>query len=144
MADNSELLLSLLEQAEQLPHREKDALTALWIRLEMLIRGIFGEDSFYLDRIDRISLRAPGANIGPTTQTQRWLSGKQATINLVKTMIEHIGEFEPVTRTDVRSKIFIAHDGESEIRTKLEVACWRMGLEPAIVEEMGSRNESVD
>lgn len=43
-----------------------------------------------------------------------------------------------------RAKIFIAHDGPSELRDKLELECWRMSLEPIVVEEQTSLQESID
>ena len=38
----------------------------------------------------------------------------------------------------------MAHDGPSDLKDKLEVECWRNGLEPLIVEEAVSLDESVD
>lgn len=43
-----------------------------------------------------------------------------------------------------RPRIFIAHDGESLLRTRLEMECWRLGLDPIVVEEEVSGNESID
>ena len=37
-----------------------------------------------------------------------------------------------------------AHDGESDQRATLELECWRMMLEPIVVEEQVSLDESVD
>ena len=42
-----------------------------------------------------------------------------------------------------RAKVFVAHDGPSDLKDKLEVECWRNGLEPLIVEEAVSLDESV-
>ena len=43
-----------------------------------------------------------------------------------------------------RPKVLIAHDGESQLRTRLEMECWRLGLDPVVVEEEPSGDESVD
>ncbi len=43
-----------------------------------------------------------------------------------------------------RPKVFIAHDGQSELRDRLEIECWRNLLEPVVAEEQVSLNESVD
>lgn len=51
---------------------------------------------------------------------------------------------ESSTPIPARTKVFIAHDGPSELRDKLEMECWRSGLEPLIVEEALSLDESVD
>ena len=50
--------------------------------------------------------------------------------------------FEP--RSIQRPKIFIAHDGPSDLRARLELECWRMMLEPIVAEEQPSLDESVD
>ncbi|MSQ07458.1 MAG: hypothetical protein EXR54_06010 [Dehalococcoidia bacterium] len=73
---------------------------------------------------------------------------------LVNNVNETIGRLEskdlidaitkPVQAQSIqRPKVFIAHDGESELRNTLEVECWRMMLEPVVAEEQVSRNESV-
>ena len=43
-----------------------------------------------------------------------------------------------------RRTVLISHDGESPMRTALEMECWRIGLNPVVVEARPSRNESVD
>ena len=144
MANNSELLQSLLGQAEQLPLRDDDALHALRIRSEMVIRRIFGDSSFYLNELNQIGFRPSYFPAGETSTNAVWRSGQQSIINLVNTMLEDVGEFEPITPRGVRSKVFIAHDGESPSRDRLELECWQMNLEPVIVEDMVSRDESVD
>ena len=53
-----------------------------------------------------------------------------------------IGSIDP--KSIQRPKILISHDGESEQRIKVEMECWRMMLEPIIVEEQASLDESVD
>jgi len=43
-----------------------------------------------------------------------------------------------------RPKVFIAHDGPSDLRSRLELECWRMMLEPIVAEKQTSLDESVD
>ena len=50
--------------------------------------------------------------------------------------------FQP--RSIQRPKVLIAHDGGRELRNRVETECWRMMLEPIVVEEQTSLNESVD
>lgn len=47
-------------------------------------------------------------------------------------------------RGQSRPKVCILHDGESDVRTRLEMECWRLGLDPVVVEEETSQDESVD
>lgn len=93
IVNKAELLQSLLSQAQQLPHRDDDALQALQIRNEMLIRRIFGHKSFYLGHAN-MPFRP---NWFPSIEEEKnasWGSGKQAMINLIQTMVEDIREFE--------------------------------------------------
>ena len=46
--------------------------------------------------------------------------------------------------TPPRPTVFISHDGESSMRDRLEMECWRTGLNPVVVEARTSHNESVD
>ena len=72
----------------QLSHRDQDELDALRMRTEMLIRRIFGHNSFYLDSLIKIHFRP---RVSPTTeelQDSTWRSSHQAIINLVNTMLE--------------------------------------------------------
>ena len=47
-------------------------------------------------------------------------------------------------RPHEKPKVLIAHDGDSELRDRLEMECWRLGLEPVVVEEQPSLDESID
>lgn len=50
--------------------------------------------------------------------------------------------FSPPTKA--RPKVLIAHDGKSDLRTQLEMQLWQFGLEPLVVEEQPSQDESID
>ena len=43
-----------------------------------------------------------------------------------------------------RPRVFIAHDGENLLRTRLELECWHLGLHPIVADEEASGDESVD
>ena len=49
-----------------------------------------------------------------------------------------------LTPPKARPMVFISHDGDSQLRTAVEMECWRAGLNPTVVEAQPSRNESVD
>ena len=76
----------------------------------------------------------------------------EALIQLTLTALGYLrqeGLRDSVTRvmTEHRSgrpKICIFHDGESSLREILELECWRIGVEPIVVDAAASLNESVD
>ena len=43
-----------------------------------------------------------------------------------------------------RPMVFVSHDGDSPLRTAIEIECFRIGLHPIVVEAQPSGNESVD
>ena len=60
-----------------------------------------------------------------------------------KDLVNSVNSLLP-TKHILRPKVFIAHDGDSDLRASLELECWRTMLEPIVVEEQVSHNESVD
>jgi len=95
MASNAELLQSLLDQAQALSHRDADELGALKRRAEMLIRRIFGHNSFYLDSLGKIAFRP---RVHPSQhEDDVWRSGHKGIVSLVNTMLEDVGEFGSTT-----------------------------------------------
>ncbi len=88
MVTENELLESLLKQADELPHRDEAALDSLLRRTEMLIRRIFGESSPYLKSLEPVYFRPLFAPADESYKDERWCSGHQSIINLVRTMLE--------------------------------------------------------
>lgn len=99
MTSKTELVEQLLKQLNDLPHRNKEALDALYKRSEMIVRNIFGTDSPYLNNLTDIDFYP---NIYPTdeiTRDMRWKSGTSELKNLYETMLEEITLFDVVDPT---------------------------------------------
>ena len=110
MAQNAEILQSLLGQAQQLSHRDQDELDALRKRTEMIIRRIFGHNSFYLESLAKIYFRP---RVQPSKHEDSvWRSGHQSIINLVNTMLEDVGEF-----SSTPTPVLMIKDDELRTRT---------------------------
>jgi len=113
MASNAELLQSLLDQAQELSHRDEDELDALRQRAGMLIRRIFGHNSFYLESLRHIDFRPRVLSMVTTEddESSAWGSGHKSIINLVNTMLEDVGEFSSTT------PVLMIKDDELRTRT---------------------------
>lgn len=112
MPQNAELLQSLLGQVQQLAHQDRDELDALLRRTEMLIRRIFGNDSFYLESFGKIGFLPRVVSPTEERKNAAWSAGHQAVINLVKTMLEDVVEF-----SSTPTPVLIIKDDELRTRT---------------------------
>lgn len=91
--DKKQLIKDLIHQAEDLPLRDDNELDALKRRAEMIIRKVFSGNSKYLDDLKAISFDPTWAT-GEYYEIESWKSGKQAFINLCKTMLDELTIFE--------------------------------------------------
>ena len=91
--DKKQLIRDLIHQAENLPLRDDNELDALKRRAEMIIRKVFSGNSKYLDDLKAISFYPRWAT-GEYYEIESWKSGKQAFINLCKTMLDELTIFE--------------------------------------------------
>ena len=93
MPQKSAHIDKLLVQLNDLPHRNKEALDALYKRSAMIIRNVFGDKSHYLDELSDIDFYpavVPSENIA---RDMRWKSGTAELRNLYQTMLEELETF---------------------------------------------------
>ena len=111
---NVDLLEGLLRQLNDLPHRNKEALDAIYKRSEMIIRNVFGKDSRYLSDLSDINFYPQVLPADEITRDMRWKSGTHELKNLYQTMLEELEVFGGKdTSTDNRTTA-LPRDKESE------------------------------
>ena len=90
---NIALIQDLLKRWNDLPHRNKEELDALYKRSVMIIRNVFGKDSGYLTDLTAIHFYP---NVLPSDETTRdflWKSGTSELKNLYQTMLDELELF---------------------------------------------------
>ena len=115
MTSKTELVEQLLKQLNDLPHRNKEALDAMYKRSEMIIRNIFGKDSTYLNDLTSINFYPSVYPTDEITMDMRWKSGTSETKNLYTTMLEEISLFDTNIETTIKSKKEITKEIEFDL-----------------------------
>lgn len=146
MPSPQEHLASLLNQVENLGHRDEVALDALRRRAEMVVRNIFGETSKYLKDLDGLNFHPMVYPADEEYYNSTWTSGEGQLKNLIATMREELELFgtEPQESIEVSdesgatkgsSKVFIVHGHDEAAKLKVARFVEQLGLEAVILHE---------
>ena len=148
-----ELIQSLIEQVEQLPHRDRIKLSALIMRADMIIRQVFGDSSRHLKSSKAIRFYPVVDYIGRSRNEQehneRWALAQQQMLALFSTMKEELQisaslkESHPhpivddVEKTVVgkSNRIFIVHGHDEEMKQAVALTLRKLDIEPIILNE---------
>jgi predicted nucleotide-binding protein len=146
-----ELVQSLIDEVNELPHRDEEKLDALRRRAEMIIRKVFGESSKYLKDLNNIHFFPMVYPAEEDYYNERWLSGKSQMLNLFNTMLEELKLFgirqkvDKVQKADAKSsnRIFIVHGHDEAMKQAVARTVEKMGLEPIILHEKPSEGRTI-
>jgi predicted nucleotide-binding protein len=146
-----ELIQSLIDGVNNLPHRDSNALDALQKRAEMVIRRVFGDSSKYLKDLDNIDFFPMIAPADEDYYNESWLSGKSQMLNLFNTMLEELALFDTPKKFETAQKastkqsnrIFIVHGHDEAMKQAVARTLERLGLEPIILHEQPNQGRTV-
>ncbi len=145
------LIENLIKQCGDLPHRDEKKLDALKRRVEMIIRGIFGDSSKYLVDLKSISFYSMVAPVEDSYRDKRWQSGKSEVLNLLNTMLEEFKLFGlPIEKKKLKkisaktsNKIFVVHGHDEIMKQSVARAVEQIGLKPVILHEKPDKGRTI-
>lgn len=146
-----ELVQSLIDEVNKLPHQNEKKLDALRKRADMIARKVFGESSKYskdLNNIYFFPIFHHPAN--EHSYNEMWLSGRSQMFNLFNTMLEELKLFgirqkvDKVQKADVKSsnRIFIVHGHDEAMKQAVARTVEKIGLKPIILHEKPSKGRT--
>jgi predicted nucleotide-binding protein len=146
-----ELVQSLIDMVNKLPHRDEEKLDALRRRAEMIIRKVFGDSSKYLKDLANIHFFPMAYPADEHYYNERWVSGKSQMLNLFNTMLEELKLFgvspkvDRVQKADVEfsNRIFIVHGHDEAMKQAVARTLEKIGLEPIILHEKPSEGRTI-
>lgn len=147
--NKSELIQSLIVEANNLPHRDDNALNKLKNRAKMILRNI-GKKKPYVSELLNIDFY-PG--FGPADEKdydEYWISGKQQMLNILNTILEELKLFEDQTtekmskdKTKFSNRIFIVHGHDNEMKAEVALTLTKLGLDPIILHEKPDKGRTI-
>jgi predicted nucleotide-binding protein len=145
-----ELLESLIKNFEELKYGDEANLDAFRRKSEMVIRRLLGTESLYLKDLKVIRFHP---NVYPADLSYRmesWNSGRNSTINLLRTVIDEIKLFEkvePIVSTKISqensNRIFVIHGHDEAMKIAVARTIERIGLEPIILHEQPNKGLTI-
>ena len=146
-----ELVQSLIDEVNKLPHRDEEKLDALRRRAEMIIGKVFGESSKYLKDLNSIHFFPMVYPADEHYYNEMWLSGKSQMLNLFNTMLEELKLFgirqkvDKVQKADVKpsNRIFIVHGHDEAMKQAVARTVEKMGFETIILHEKPSEGRTI-
>ena len=167
-----ELIQSLIDDLNELPHRDEEKLDYFRSRAKMVIREIFGNSDAakqYIDDISKIEFNAypsyklvPSYHHGlvptqiietkkrelnlPTEQEKdtAWNSGKVKMLNTLKIMLDESKLEDNKMREDPQqNQVFVVHGHDEGMKESVARALGKLGLEPIILHEQPNRGRTI-
>ena len=153
-----ELIQSLVNQLNELPHRDEDKLDALTRRADMIIRRVAPSVNEYLADLRRIRFD-PGFR--PATEheyNESWSSASTEMLNLLNTMLEELqildsfeqsralpqsNEVQKSKKIKLSTKIFVVHGHDGEMEQAVARTLGQLGLDPIILHEQPSQGRTI-
>ena len=137
--NKTEIIQSLIKEAEQLPDRNQEQLRSLLKKIKLFIRKVYGDSSNYLQDIDTISFYSGVFDFSADADKRAWLSGKSELVYLLQFVLSDSASSttaEPLPRgIDVSgrqkysNRIFIVHGRSNEMKEGLARVLEKLGLE---------------
>jgi len=143
------LIQDLIDEVENLPHRNAEKLDSLMRRTEMRTRKIFGNSSTYLRDLKLISF-SPGAywsGMKDSVYDKSWAKGRSKMLNLLKTIEEDLildsTKIIKKDKTELSSKIFIVHGHDEEIKHAVARTVEKINFTPVILHEQPNKGRTI-
>jgi len=149
--DEVDLIQSLINDLNELPHRDKNRLDALQKRANMIIKVIFGDSSDYLSDLNKIRFNPSVYPSSEYNYNLRWNSGKESMLNLFNTILEELELTHGIQNSDnIRrckilksNRVFVVHGHDGEMKLDVARTLEKLGLEPRILHEKPSGGRTI-
>jgi predicted nucleotide-binding protein len=152
MTTPTELIQSLIEQAEELQYGQDEKLDAVRIRGDMIIRNVFGKDSHYLKDQHSIGFYPRVAPTSEEYNSEVFHRGKAKLENLFKTMLEDLelsnqlsgnNNAHPKQSIPLTNKIFVVHGHDNEMKHAVDLTLRKLDLKPIILHEQPDKGKTI-
>jgi len=149
-ANSLELLENLKNEALSLQYND-DNLDKVKKRAEMLVKNVFGQDSEYLGKLEKI-LFSPifgWHDADSSHNLDSFNSGKKQLLNLIDVMLEEITIFHMDTpkassqAKTINNKVFIVHGHNEEMKQSAARFVEQIRLKPIILHEQPSKGKTI-
>ena len=159
MIRNDEIIKSLIDETNELPHRNFVKLDALRRRAKMIFKNMFGDSSIYLLDLEEINFKynaiskpkRPRVIINnEKRKDQAWNYGKNILLNLFKTILNEIELFgmnghndHNVVKIENSNKIFIVHGHDEAMKQAVARALEKIDLDPIILHDQPNQGRTI-
>lgn len=142
-----QIIKKLINDFNELPHRDSIKLDAFLRKTDMIIRKVFGDSSKYLKDFNDIGFfPIYGQNFD-----ECWTEGKGRMLNLLNTMIEEIELFGDSIKGDRVSKIaeklsikiFVVHGHNEAMKQEVARTLEKLDLDPIILHEKPNEGRTI-
>jgi predicted nucleotide-binding protein len=148
--NKTELIQSLIDATNTLPHRDDAALDALKKRAVMIVRNIFEEKGGYAAAINNIRFRPMVYPATESSYDKSWNSGKQKMLSLLKSMLEELKLFadrnvEETKKNKAKNsnRVFVVHGHDKEMKAEVALIVTKLGLDPIILHEQPDKGRTI-
>lgn len=146
-----EMVQSLIDSINKLPHRDENELYAIRVRAQMLIRNIFGDSSEYLENINHIYFSPNYLTAEENLLGKTWNDGKDNMLNLFNTMLEHLslfgttskGEVLQTSKVEASNRVFVVHGYDEGMKETVARMLGKIGLDPIILHEKPNEGRTI-
>lgn len=146
-----QLIQGLVDDLNDLPHRDEEKLDALRRRADMIVRRVFEDTSEYRDSLRRVNFYPMVAPADEEFHEYSWQSGKSSMLNILNTMLEDLKLFDSGDSTnDAESpkapssnQIFIVHGHDEAMKQDVARTLMTLDLKPLILHEKPDKGRTV-
>jgi len=145
--DKIQIIKNLINDLNELPHRDRIKLDAFLRRADMIIRNVFGDSSKYLKDFNEIGFFPIYGDLFD----ECWTSGKSSMLNLLKTMIEDIELFDnsikgggvPKINAKLSNQIFVVHGHNEAMKQDVARVLEKLDIDPIILHEKPNEGRTI-
>ena len=142
-----QIIKSLIDDLNELPHRDSNRLDAFLKRADMIIRKVFGDSSKYLKDLNEIGFSPVCGGLFD----ECWTSGKSSMLNLLNTMVEDLDLSGDLMKTGEASKvggklsnqIFVVHGHNEAMKHDVARTLEKLELNPIILDEKPNAGRTI-
>ena len=149
-----ELIQSLIEQTEELQYGQDEKLDAIRRRGELVIRKLFGEDSYYLTDLQNLRFCPVMVSLDEDNSAFRsaFAVDKPRLVNLFETMMEDLqlsnqrnarDDIPSISDTPTNNRIFVVHGHDDEMKQSVARTLEKLELEPIILHEQPDQSRTI-
>jgi len=143
---NIELFNEVRQGFNELKYNDEPELDKLSRRLEMLIKKVLSENSYYLTDFQNIVFIHIGLYIDEEYAMELWDIDRRKTMNLIDTIIEEMSVFPSNRSKDNKidyTKVFIVHGHDDGAKNEVARFVEKLGLEAVILHEQVNSGDTI-